>query len=133
MHALTTPILLRMAGLDALNTDPQAEPPHGELAQVEQRMCGSERHTVIAADVGGQTTLFKKPFKHSESVFLFRGGQRFAGQQIITDLPDSFCPVTIQRMSINARQAPRIICDGYLQGTGTPRTMVSAELRHEIF
>jgi hypothetical protein len=53
-----TPVLLRMAGLDALNTDPQAEPPHRELAQVEQRMCGSERHTVIAADVGGQATLF---------------------------------------------------------------------------
>jgi hypothetical protein len=61
MHALMTPVLLRMAGLDALNTDPQAEPPHRELAQVEQRMCGSERHTVIAADVGGQAALFKKP------------------------------------------------------------------------
>jgi hypothetical protein len=82
MHALMTPVLLRMAGLAALNTDPRAEPPHRELAQVEQRMCGSERHTVIAADVGGPATLFKKPFKHSESVFLFGRRQRFAGQQI---------------------------------------------------
>jgi hypothetical protein len=58
MHALMTPVLLRMAGWMRSNTDPRAEPPHRELAQVEQRMCGSERHTVIAADVGGQATLF---------------------------------------------------------------------------
>jgi hypothetical protein len=35
-------------------------------------------------------------------------------------LPDSFCPVTMQRMSINAPQVPRIIYDRYLQGTGSP-------------
>jgi len=70
-----------MAGLDALNTDPQAEPPHGELAQVEQRMCGSERHTVIAADVGGQAALLKKPCKHRESV-LFPGRRKgFTGEE----------------------------------------------------
>src|SRR5229473_2858369 len=68
-------------GLDALNTDPQAEPPHGELAQVEQRMCGSERHTVIAADVGGQAALLKKPLKHRESV-LFPGRRKgFTGEE----------------------------------------------------
>src|SRR3984893_10733698 len=82
MHALMTPILLRMAGLDALNTDPRAEPPHRELAQVEQRMCVSERHTVIAADVGGQAALLKKPLKHCESV-LFPGRRKgFTGEQI---------------------------------------------------
>ncbi len=81
MHALMAAILLGMAGLDALNTDPQAEPPHGELAQVEQRMCGSERHTVIAADVGGQAALLKKPLKHRESV-LFRGRRKgFTGEE----------------------------------------------------
>src|SRR5260370_31565851 len=38
-------------------------------------MRGSERHTVIAADVGGQAALFKKPLKHSESV-LFPGRRK---------------------------------------------------------
>jgi len=81
MHAFMTTILLRMAGLDALNTDPQAEPPHRELAQVEQRLSGSERHTVIAADVGGQAALLKKPLKHSESV-LFPGRRKgFTAEQ----------------------------------------------------
>ena len=46
---------LRIAGLEALYTDPQAEPPPHQLAQVEQCLCGSEGHTVIAADVGGQS------------------------------------------------------------------------------
>jgi hypothetical protein len=32
MHALTTAILLRMAGLDAFNANAQAEPPDGQFA-----------------------------------------------------------------------------------------------------
>ena len=44
-------------------------------------MCGSERHTVIAADVGGQAALLKKPFKHRESV-LFPGRRKgFTGEE----------------------------------------------------
>ena len=35
MHALMTAILLRMAGLDALDANAQAKPPDGEFAQVE--------------------------------------------------------------------------------------------------
>jgi hypothetical protein len=42
---------------------------------------GSERHTVIAADVGGQAALLKKPLKHSESI-LFPGRRKsFTGEQ----------------------------------------------------
>jgi hypothetical protein len=43
-----------MARFDALDADPQAEPPDREFAQVEQSVRGSERHTVVAADVGWQ-------------------------------------------------------------------------------
>ncbi len=35
---------------------------------LKQSVRGSERHTVIAADVGGQAALFKKPLKYGESV-----------------------------------------------------------------
>src|SRR5580704_4575580 len=35
MHAFMAAVLLGMSGLDAFNADPQAEPPDGELAQVE--------------------------------------------------------------------------------------------------
>ena len=48
---------------------------------MNKRVCGSEGHTVIAADVGGQAALFKKPLKHSESV-LFPGRRKgFTGEQ----------------------------------------------------
>ena len=53
-----------MTRLDALNADAQARPPDGQLAQVEQGMRGSKRHTVVAANVGGQAALSKKPFRH---------------------------------------------------------------------
>ena len=44
-------------------------------------MCGSERHIVIAADVGGQAAFLKKPLKHRESV-LFPGRRKgFTGEQ----------------------------------------------------
>ena len=45
-------------------------------------MSGSEGNAVVAADVGGQAALLKKPLKHSKSVVFFGGGKRLAGQQI---------------------------------------------------
>ena len=68
MHALMTPVLLRRTGLNSFDADSQAQPPDGQLAQVEQGMCGSEGHPIIAADVRGQAAFFKKPLKYRESV-----------------------------------------------------------------
>jgi hypothetical protein len=59
MHALVPSILLRVAGLDAFNADAQAEPPDGEFAEMKQSVRGSERHSIIAADVGRQAALLK--------------------------------------------------------------------------
>src|SRR5580700_11127423 len=81
MHALMTAILLRMARLDALDADSQAKPPDRQFAQMEQSVSRSEGHTVIAADVGGQSALLKKPFKHGKSVFFFGGREGFTGEQ----------------------------------------------------
>lgn len=53
MHAFVTAILLGMARLDPFDGNAQARPPHRKLAQVEQRMSGSEGHAVVAANVGG--------------------------------------------------------------------------------
>ena len=33
MHALVSPVLLRMAGLNPFDLNAEAEPPHGELAE----------------------------------------------------------------------------------------------------
>ena len=46
----------------------QPQPPHGQLAQVEQCVSRSERHTVIAADVGGQAALFTSASNGSSQV-----------------------------------------------------------------
>src|ERR1700683_1349160 len=81
MHALVTTILLRMAWLNSFNADTEPEPPDREFAQVEQGVGGSEGHTVITADVGGQAALLKKPFKHGESVVFLGGRQGFTGKQ----------------------------------------------------
>ena len=82
MHAFVAAVLLRMAGLDPFDANAQAQPPDGEFAQMKQGVRGSEGHAVIAADVGGQAALLKKPLKHSKSVVFSGGRKRLAGQQI---------------------------------------------------
>ena len=81
-----TTILLGMAGLDAFNADSQAQPPHRELAQIEQGVGRSEGHTVITADVGGQAALLEKPLKHGKSVIFSGGRKRFAREQKTTGM-----------------------------------------------
>src|ERR1700747_136171 len=68
MHAFMAAVLLRMPRVDAFNADSPAPPPDRELAPVKQGMGGSEGHAVVAADVGRQAALLKKPLKHSESI-----------------------------------------------------------------
>jgi hypothetical protein len=69
-----------MTRLDPFHANAQPEPPDGKSAQVEQGVGGSEGDAVIAADVGGQATLFKKPLKESKSKGFPGGGKSFAGQ-----------------------------------------------------
>jgi hypothetical protein len=73
--------LLGITRFDALDADTQAQPPNRKFAQVEQSVRGSERHAVVAADVGGQATLLKKPLKYWESVVFSRRRKRFTSEQ----------------------------------------------------
>src|SRR5437879_6309009 len=81
MHALMAAVLLGVARLNPLDANTEPEPPDRELAQIKQGVRGSEGHAVIAADVGWQAALLKKPLKHSESV-VFPGRRKgFTGEQ----------------------------------------------------
>src|SRR5271170_51153 len=81
MHALMTAILLGMTRLDPFDADTEPEPPDRQFAQVEQGLGGSKGNTIIATDAGRQAALFKKPFKHDESVVFSGGRQGFTGEQ----------------------------------------------------
>src|SRR5713226_3376247 len=82
MHAFMAAVLLRMARLDALDANAQPEPPDRELAQVEQGVGGSEWNAIIAANVGRQAALLKKPFKHGKSVVFFGARKSLTGEEI---------------------------------------------------
>jgi hypothetical protein len=57
VHALVAAVLLGMAWLDALDRDAEAEPPHRELAQPEERIGTGERDAVVGADGKWQAAL----------------------------------------------------------------------------
>src|ERR1700730_15344677 len=82
MHAFMAGVLLRMGRLGALDAHAQAEPPDRELAQIEQGVSGSEGNTVIAADVGRQAALLKKPLQHGKSVVFFGARKSLTGEEI---------------------------------------------------
>ena len=62
MHALMPAVLLRVAGLDALDLDAEPEPPDRQLGEIEQGIRTGERHAVIGADGLGEA----EPFERSE-------------------------------------------------------------------
>ena len=68
MHALVTAVLLRMARFDALDRDAQAQPPHGELRDVEQRVGAGEGHAVVAANGSGQAALEEQLLEGGDGV-----------------------------------------------------------------
>ena len=48
-------VLLRIARLDALDRDPQTQPPNRELAQAKESMGVGKRYAVVGTDGGGES------------------------------------------------------------------------------
>src|SRR5437667_4221101 len=82
MHPLMPAILLRMAGLDALDLDPETEPPDGEFAEAVDRMGGRERHAVVGPNSPRQPKFLEGALEHREGEFLLRRREGFTGQQV---------------------------------------------------
>ena len=81
MHALVAAVLLRMAGLDALDGDAQAQPPDGQLGQVEQGVGAGEGDAVVGADGGGQAALEEQLLEGGDGGVFAGGFEGFAQQQ----------------------------------------------------
>jgi len=50
MHPLVAAVLLRLPGVDALDLNPQPEPPDRELAEPVDRMRRREGHAIVGPD-----------------------------------------------------------------------------------
>ena len=59
MHPLVPAVLLRLARRDALDLDPQPEPPHGQFTEPVERMGGREGHAVAVRMRSGKPTAWK--------------------------------------------------------------------------
>ena len=70
MHALVPTVLLRVTRFDALDVDPEPQPPHGELTQAEEGGAAGEGNAIVGADRQRQPKVFKNPFKHAKCVHL---------------------------------------------------------------
>ena len=60
MELLVRPVLLRMAGQNAFGTNPQLQPPDGELGQPRQARA-RKRGPIVTADPQRQPILRKRP------------------------------------------------------------------------
>ena len=68
MHALMAAVLLRMAGLDALDVDTQAKPPDRGLREAEQRIAGGKGHTVISPYCLWRPEVIESVFKNTREL-----------------------------------------------------------------
>jgi len=57
VHALMAAVLLRMAGLDALDGDTQAQPPDRQAGEIVEAVGTGEGRAVVAADGAGQAAV----------------------------------------------------------------------------
>src|SRR6185295_14883894 len=66
VHALMPAVLLGTARPDALQRDPEPQPPHRQLRQIVEPVWTGERQAVVAADRRRQATFDKQPAERVE-------------------------------------------------------------------
>src|SRR5690349_4669916 len=82
MHPFMAAILLRPSRADPLDADPEAEPPDGELAEVEESIGRGEGDSIVRADCFRQAAFLEDPFEDAQGVLLPRGFQSFATEEV---------------------------------------------------
>ncbi len=81
MHALVAAVLLRLTGLDALDGDPEPEPPDGEPGDIEEAVGAGKRHAVVGPDRLGQAALLEELFEGRNGEVLAGRFERLAEQE----------------------------------------------------
>jgi hypothetical protein len=79
VHALVTAVLLGAAWFDALDVDAEAQPPDGELGEVEEGVWAGEGNAVIEADGIGEAALAKEALEGRDGEVLAGGLRTAAG------------------------------------------------------
>src|ERR1700731_1722485 len=82
MHAFVSAVLLRVARLDALDGDAEAEPPHREFGEIEETVRTGERHAIVGPDRLGQATPLEELLEGSDGKVLTGRFKGFAEQEI---------------------------------------------------
>jgi hypothetical protein len=83
VHAFVPTVLLWVTRLDTLDSDPEAQPPHRELAQAKEGAVAGEGGTVVAADRARQPEVLEGPFKDGKSIDLLGRRECLAAQQVV--------------------------------------------------
>ena len=63
VHTLVAAFLLRMARLDALDRNPEPEPPHRQPGEIEQDIGTGKWHAIVGSDGQPQVALAAQPLK----------------------------------------------------------------------
>jgi hypothetical protein len=69
MHPLVAAVLLRMPGFDALDLNPQPQPPDRELAEAIEGMGRRKRHPVVGPDGVRQAEFLEGPLENGKGEF----------------------------------------------------------------
>src|ERR1700690_39771 len=78
MHPLVPAVLLRLAWGDALDLDPETEPPDGQLTEPVDRLGGRERDAVVGPDALRQPKLLERALEDGEGELLLGRRQGLA-------------------------------------------------------
>jgi len=81
INTVVAAVLLRVAWLDARDVDSGAQPPDGELAQVEQGVGAGEGHAVAGADGFWQAAFLEQTLEGGEGKFLTGRIECFAKEE----------------------------------------------------
>ena len=82
VHTFVPAVLLWMSRFDALDRDPQTQPPHRQFAQAEEGAGAGEGDTVVAADGARQAIVLAGSLKDTEGEVLAGALQAFTAQQL---------------------------------------------------